>query len=205
MPAGVQGRGHRARHRDEVKARLADALVSLARERPYATITIEDLTTTAGISRSAFYFYYSDKAELLIDAAGEVVQQLFAEAESFLTADGVDPPSVVHAALARNAATFGERGSLMRMTMEVSTYDDRVGEFWTTSLARFTAAVANRIRGDQEHGLTPADLDPRATGEALVMATQGYFFRKVSLAGARPEEAVDVLADIWRRVLYPER
>ncbi len=52
--------------------------------------------------------------------------------------------------------------------MEVSTFDEQVGEFWRGSVDAFVAAVAARVRADQEAGAIPADLDADRFADALV-------------------------------------
>ena len=44
----------------------------LAGGRSYADLKIEEIATAAGISRTAFYFYFHDKRELLMRLTEEV-------------------------------------------------------------------------------------------------------------------------------------
>jgi AcrR family transcriptional regulator len=40
---------------------LGDALVALMQEKPFDTITVQDVLDRANVSRSTFYTHYSDK------------------------------------------------------------------------------------------------------------------------------------------------
>jgi AcrR family transcriptional regulator len=54
-----QSRAHRTRYS------VGDALVSLMRERPYQSITVEDVLSRADISRSTFYSHFDGKDDAL--------------------------------------------------------------------------------------------------------------------------------------------
>lgn len=51
--------------REDVDARLFEALTGLVREAPIDRISVLDLTHRAGLSRSTFYRYYYDKYQLV--------------------------------------------------------------------------------------------------------------------------------------------
>src|SRR4026209_397202 len=50
---------------------LGDALVALMQEKPFDTITVQDVLDRADVSRSTFYTHYSDKDDLLMSDAEE--------------------------------------------------------------------------------------------------------------------------------------
>ncbi len=50
------------------RARLQEALLALARERPASEISVSDIADKAGINRSTFYQHYADRDTLLADA-----------------------------------------------------------------------------------------------------------------------------------------
>ena len=47
----------------------------------FAELNIERIATRGGISRTAFYFYFRDKRELLMRLTSDVNEQLMAAAE----------------------------------------------------------------------------------------------------------------------------
>ena len=55
---------------------LGDALVALMQEKPFETITVQDVLDRAHVSRSTFYAHYSDKDDLLMSDADEFFQAL---------------------------------------------------------------------------------------------------------------------------------
>src|SRR5919107_2275075 len=55
---------------------LGDALIALMQEKPFDTITVQDVLDRAHISRSTFYSHYSDKDDLLMSDAEEFFEAL---------------------------------------------------------------------------------------------------------------------------------
>ena len=45
---------------------LGDALVELIREKPFDSITVQEILDRAGVGRSTFYTHYSDKQDLFL-------------------------------------------------------------------------------------------------------------------------------------------
>jgi AcrR family transcriptional regulator len=55
---------------------LGDALVALMQEKPFETITVQDVLDRAQVSRSTFYSHYSDKDDLLMSDAEEFFESI---------------------------------------------------------------------------------------------------------------------------------
>lgn len=68
MPTPLDPRVRRTRHA------VLEALESLLRERPYSSITVQDITERAGINRATFYAHYREKHELFV----QLVEKHFA-------------------------------------------------------------------------------------------------------------------------------
>ena len=55
---------------------LGDALISLMQEKPFETITVQDVLDRAQVSRSTFYSHYSDKDDLLLSDAEDFFEAI---------------------------------------------------------------------------------------------------------------------------------
>src|ERR1044071_548362 len=55
---------------------LGDALVALMHEKPFETITVQDVLDRAKVGRSTFYSHYSDKDDLLMSDAEEFFESV---------------------------------------------------------------------------------------------------------------------------------
>jgi AcrR family transcriptional regulator len=169
----------------------------LAEGASYADLNIERIAKRAGISRTAFYFYFRDKRDLLMRLTGEVSAELYDQADIWFSGEG-DPGEEVVTALRNIAALYQEHGVLLRAIVEVSTYDEEVAGYWRQLLGRFAEASLRRI---QEGGVAT---DPRATAFALSWMTERALYEQLVQDGAPPMDAlVDALAGIWTHAVYP--
>ena len=55
---------------------LGDALVALMQEKPFESITVQDVLDRAHVGRSTFYAHYSDKDDLLMSDADEFFERV---------------------------------------------------------------------------------------------------------------------------------
>src|SRR6478735_5474345 len=86
---------------------LAATEALLSEGASYADLNIERIATRAGISRTAFYFYFSDKRELLMRLTGEVSALLYEQADIWFSGEG-DPGDEVSTALRNIAALYDD-------------------------------------------------------------------------------------------------
>src|SRR5512134_3059796 len=120
--------------RRAVQAAVLEATEALLREGArYADLNVERIATRAGISRTAFYFYFADKRELLMRLTEEVNALLFEQADVWFSSEE-DPAGELHTALANIAELYGEHRVLLRAIVEVSTYDEEVAVFWRATV-----------------------------------------------------------------------
>jgi TetR/AcrR family transcriptional regulator len=70
------------------RARLHEAAVELLAERGYSATTVQDLTTTAGISSITFYELFSGKSELVLDAFDALIASVCATLRERPVAEG---------------------------------------------------------------------------------------------------------------------
>src|SRR5215210_7214353 len=141
--------------RAQVQAAVLSATEGLLAEgSSFADLNVERIAKAAGISRTAFYFYFADKRDLLMRLAADVTEQLYAQADIWFSGDG-DPEDEIREALTRIAELYAEHGVLIRAIVEVSTYEEDIATFWRGLLDQFIEATARRIEAEQG-GATPA-------------------------------------------------
>lgn len=181
--------------------RLRDALLELVAERPFSEVRIERIAEAAGLSRSAFYFYFRDKRELLMQAAGDLGDELYEQADTWWHGDG-EPADLIRTALSEVSATWTRHTALVNVAIEVSTYDEGVREYWRSLVRRFVEATADHIEREQAAGRIERDLRPLDTSEILIWGAERTLYVFVSSGTRDPAEVVDALTRTWMRALY---
>ncbi len=64
------------------KSSLHDALIGLAREKPYPSIAVKEILNRANVGRSTFYTHFSDKDDLLESGIHEIIRSARAASQS---------------------------------------------------------------------------------------------------------------------------
>jgi AcrR family transcriptional regulator len=167
----------------------------------FADLGIERIATRAGISRTAFYFYFRDKRELLMRLTEDVTELLYAQADRWFSGQG-DPAEEMRLAFENIIALYNAHGPLLRAIVEVSTYDEEVAVHWRALLGRFIDATRRRIEAEQAASKAPA-MPPAATAFALVWMSERTFYQQLVQSEPFDERTiVDALVAIWMRTVY---
>jgi len=173
----------------------------LAEGATYADLNIERIATRAGISRTAFYFYFADKRELLMRLSEDVTDELYVQADIWYSGSG-DPEAEIREALGNIAQLYEQHGPLLRAIVEVSTYDEEIAAAWRSLVGRFIGATQARIEAEQAAGKS-SGIEPAATAFALVwMAERVLYEELVQDAPIARDQLVDGLVGIWMRTIY---
>jgi TetR/AcrR family transcriptional regulator, ethionamide resistance regulator len=210
MPAKTRSRSTRKKttggtpreRRQKARRRVISSSLKLAEKGSFRDITIDEIARSAGVSRPAFYTHFSDKEEVLLAAVGEVSGELYEMADRWW--HGVGPPAQrVRQAIEGVVSVYAGEARLLRIAAEVATYDDEVRALWLNIAERFIEATANHIRTEQEVGLIPRSLDPRATAEVLYWMTERCCYMYLGRGERTPKQVVRGLLPVWVAALYP--
>jgi TetR/AcrR family transcriptional regulator, ethionamide resistance regulator len=192
----------RRRTRDEVQLAVRAALAELLADRPFKDVTVDELSRRGGLSRTAFYFYYPDKNEVLKEAAVAVAAEVYAEADRWWHGEG-PPEKLVREALEGITAVYGEHADILRAAVEATTYDAEFRAFYESLIRRFVTATAAHLRRELDAGRLRT-LDPDPVAEALVWMAERCNYAFLLMEGRPASEVVDSLTVIWIHALYPD-
>ena len=195
MVTRVASLGRQSEKRVAIEASVLRATEELLEEgASFAELNIERIATRAGISRTAFYFYFRDKRELLVRLTTDVNEQLLAAAGTWWSGEGE-----LRDALGEIAGLYAEHGPLLRAVVEVSTYDEEVATYWRGLVGRFVDATRERIEAEQAAGRA---LDGPAGAMAFSMVwmvERAFYEQQVQDTDATDDELVDAMATIFTR------
>ena len=213
--AARAGRADEAQgRREETSSRILDATTELLAEghaegQGFGDLSIEEITERAGLSRTAFYDYFSDKRELLIKLVERSFSRIFREADERAGAPGTPPEYTLspHALRAQIRATMRfarEHPEIYCAVVEASGYDQVVGDFWRRHIvAGHIDNLAAAIEDSQATGAS-LPLHPRAGAQALILTVMYTVYDHVSSGESETadDEVVDALAAICVRAVH---
>ncbi|MDQ4040481.1 MAG: TetR/AcrR family transcriptional regulator [Actinomycetota bacterium] len=195
--ASLVPRSAHSEKRAVVEAAVLAATESLLLEgRTFADLRVEEIATRAGISRTAFYFYFRGKRELLMRLT-EGVAELFYDGVATWWDDRDDGRAALREAVERVVGVWARHAVLMRAVVEAASYDDVVAQFWRGVGARFVERTAQRIEAD---GIP---VDPEGTAFALCwMSERACYQWVVQERDFDDPRLVEGLVAVWTRTLY---
>jgi AcrR family transcriptional regulator len=192
----------RRRTRAEVEAAVREALLRLLSEGiPFKKLTVDELARAAGLSRTAFYFYFSGKEQALMSAAADVSAEFHDRADTWWHGEG-PPEGLVRAAVAGITEVYVRHAPLLRAAVELTSYSPEFEEFYKGLIDRFVSATAEHLGREQRAGrLRPLDCGLVAEGLVLMAERSSHMMIR---EGRSPEEVVDTLTTVWVHALYPD-
>jgi AcrR family transcriptional regulator len=200
---GGQSRGAPTAKRAAVQAAVLRATNGLLGEGvSYTDLNIEKIATRAGISRTAFYFYFRDKRELLFRLTEDVTDELYRQGDIWFSGRG-EPAAEVAETLSKIGGLYREHGAVLRAIVQAAATDDEVAMFWHAILDRFVDATARRVDELQKQGGTVVREDARACAFALCWMIERAFNQQLVLGEPiAHQDLVDALSGIFVRAVY---
>jgi TetR/AcrR family transcriptional regulator, ethionamide resistance regulator len=151
---------------DERRTALLAALDAYLLDHSLDDINVADISRRAGVTRSAFYFYFENKAA----AVGALMDEMYDEgwdAADLLGGDEVMQERVT-TAIRTIFRGWGDRIHLYRAMLEARATSSAVRDQWDAYQASFITVVAAVIEGERTAGRAPDGPDAHAVATALL-------------------------------------
>lgn len=188
---------------DRTSQAILDTAERLLTERDLGSITIDDLASGAGISRSAFYFHFESREAVLYLLADRVLNELFESAEVWMSRGGAEPEEAVRKAISGNLAIWRKHGAVLRAAVQARETDPVMEKFWADVARRFIAATAQQIETDRALGIAlPGPPQAKQLASALVAMNDETFYHQSKARKTGDREVVDTLTTVWLRAVY---
>lgn len=174
----------------------------LAEGASFAELRVEQITSRAGISRSAFYLYFRDKRELLTRLTSDVAAQLYERAEHWWGGEGGGAAELA-TALRDIVGLYRSHAPLLRAIVEAAAYDEEVARYWRALVGRFVAATRMRIEGEQAAGVVDPALPAQEIAFGLCWMTERSAYEHLAQDGSPEDDRlVAGLLAIWLAAVY---
>jgi len=160
------GRRRGARKGDAREADILRTFETLIATKPAAAIGIDELALGAGISRSAFYFYFASKDAVLTALLADLEESLLAENADWYDGGAAEP--ALRRSLEHGVALWSARGPLLRLIYQSDDVPEPVRRFRARIRERATRLTTERIERERAAGRAPAG-PPSAAGLASAL------------------------------------
>lgn len=203
MPATAQ-RNKRRQLREETRRQILDTAQDFLRERSFRELSIEEVMSRTGHTRTVFYRHFEDIPALMLTLIEEVGAELVELSEQWANTDRVGPEEA-RERLAGFVAFHVRNGPLVRAVAEAAHHDEAVERAQAAMVESFIDLTAKTIEARVASGeLEP--LDAPEIARALYRMLSGYLDDALGRPPITdPDRVLDVVATIWTRTLFPSR
>ena len=188
-------------HGDRRRAALLHALDELLRDGTLDAINIADISARAGVTRSAFYFYFENKAAAVAALMADMYDQAFAAA-GLLVADGETPRARVEGMIDGLFAALDSHRYLYRAMLDARRTNDAVRGLWDADRDSFVGPVASWIDAERAAGRAPEGPPSRVLATVLLELNDQAMQQLARGGGLSAGERADALVTIWLRAIY---
>jgi TetR/AcrR family transcriptional regulator, ethionamide resistance regulator len=194
----------RQQRREQMERRLLDATERLMRDgASFTELSVDRLSTAAGISRASFYIYFEDKGHLLRRLAGQVFGDLAAGAQRWWGVAWRHHPADVHAAMAGIIETYRRHQPVLVALNEMAAYDPATAQTYRELMTSVSQRLTRVIEDGRADGSIRADLPAATTASALTWMVERAC--QQNLPGKPPDydaELASTLAEIVWGAIY---
>jgi TetR/AcrR family transcriptional regulator, ethionamide resistance regulator len=158
----------RQERREQIERRLLDATERLMRDgASFTELSVDRLSSEAGISRASFYIYFEDKGDLLRRLAGQVFGDLADGAERWWSVAWRHDPDDVRAAMADIIASYRRHQPVLVALNEMAAYDPLVAATYRDLLTGISGRLTQVIEDGQADGSIRREL-PAGTAASVL-------------------------------------
>jgi AcrR family transcriptional regulator len=193
---------------DRRRRAILDAVEELLRDRSIAELSVEDVASAAGITRSGFYFYFDSKYAALGALLAGVWDEMARAAAPFLEGSEQPPAHYVRSVLRDVGVAWRTHEHLLVAMVDAAVTDPGARALWEAWIGRFSDLAAERIEAERTAGRAPSGPPEAGALARVLLAMNERAFYGDSRRGARAaegERTVEALAGAWLAAVWGER
>jgi AcrR family transcriptional regulator len=186
---------------DRRRSALLESLDHHLRESSLDSINIADISRRAGVTRSAFYFYFENKASAVAALMEEMYDESFAAAD-LLLGDKGSPTANIEAMIRALFSTWDKHEHVFRASLDARATSATVRELWDADRESFVPVVAAMIEAERVTGAAPPGGDATALAGVL-LELNDRMLERLALGGPLDrEQLVEAVVTIWLHTIY---
>jgi TetR/AcrR family transcriptional regulator, ethionamide resistance regulator len=185
-----EGENARRERRAALQARIGEATAELLRDgATYADLSVDRIARRAGVSRTTFYDYFSDKRDLLLWLASTLVTPQVAEAEEWRE-ESEHLEADLQESLRRSIRMNREHAAVLGAVTEAASYDDEIREAWLAHQDYLIQNIEKRLEAERAAGRMANPAPLRATARAILWMTQQTTYQELMVRDELGEDEV---------------
>lgn len=186
---------------DQRRAALLDAFDELLKEQTLDEVNVAEISRRAGVTRSAFYFYFESKAAAVLALMSELYDDASDATDLLVKAEG-EPEPRIRAVITRLFDSVDRTPHTYRALLEARATSPGVRELWDAGRADFAHDVAEMIDRERSAGHALAGPDSEALAAVLLDLNDNAVERHALGGTADRDHHIDALTHLWITSIY---
>lgn len=186
--------------RDQRRAALLESLEDLLQESGLDSINIADISRRAGVTRSAFYFYFESKHLAVAALMEQVYDGALVATQRFADPD-LAPAERVRGMVTTLFDTVEAHTHLFRAMLEARGQSTAVRDMWDADRQSFVDLVADLVRTERSAGRAPDGPDADALA-AMLLELNDRALERLTLGTLDRLTLEDAVVSIWVRSIF---
>lgn len=186
---------------DQRRSALLEALDEALHDQSLESINVADISSRAGVSRSAFYFYFENKAYAVAALMAEMYDEAFAAGHILVGQEGT-PAWRIEQSITALFDALERHVHVYRAMLEARGTNQSVRELWESDRESFVAPVAGMIRAERAAGNAPEGADATALASVLLELNDRALERLAVGARIPRKKHIEALVQVWLRSIY---
>ncbi|KUI24710.1 TetR family transcriptional regulator [Mycobacterium sp. IS-1742] len=180
---------------------ILDALDRWLQQSSVETVNIAEVAQQAGLTRSAFYFYFENKAAAVAALTERILDETLAVNKALTVGPG-SPRVRVHAMLTGLFDLCERHRHLFQAMLEVRGSSPAVRSIWDDARESFVDSIAEMIRAERAAGVAPDGVDARVLATVLIEFND-RMLERLALGGPLPADRLrQGAAAVWLSSVY---
>lgn len=188
----------RSDHRREA---ILDAMDRWLQCNDLDAVNIAEIAREAGVGRSAFYFYFENKAAAVAALTERMIDETYAVHDDFIRG-GADPQQRIGQMLDGLIDTWQRHRHVFRAMLDARGASPMIREIWDSARESFVGSIAEMIRADRAAGLARGGADADVLAVLLLEFNDRLLERLSWGSELTPQQLRDGAADIWLATIY---
>ncbi|KRB79567.1 hypothetical protein ASE01_22805 [Nocardioides sp. Root190] len=183
---------------------LLNAFDELLREQTLDEVNVAEISRRAGVTRSAFYFYFESKAVAVLALMAALYDDASDATDLLVKAEG-DPRERIRAVITTLFDSVDRTPHTYRALLEARASSPSVQDLWDAGRAEFASMVAEMITRERAAGRAsdgPGVPDAATLAAVLLDLNDHSVERHARGTGPGREQHIDALTHLWINAVY---
>ncbi|ULN32716.1 TetR/AcrR family transcriptional regulator [Mycolicibacterium smegmatis] len=186
---------------DQRRTAILEALNEHLQKTGFDALNIAEVARQAGVGRSAFYFYFENKAAA-VAALLEPMHEALLAANNIL-ADLTRPPGErIRATLDAVLRTAEDHRYLFQAMLEARGTSGAVRDMWDAARESFVPTVSAVITAERESGRAPDGVDPKVLASLLMEFNDRLLERLIIGGPLTRRQLLEGAEAMWMGAIY---